>query len=56
MLEYLVRRTDTARILYGSDYSWIDARYALATVLFADIDADTRRCILADNARRLFAE
>ncbi len=56
MLEYLVRRVDTARILYGSDYSWIDARYALATVLFADIDAGTRRRILSENARRLFGE
>ena len=56
MLEYLVRRADTRRILYGSDYSWIDARYALATVLFADIDAGTRQRILAGNARRCFAE
>lgn len=56
MLEYLVRRADTARILYGSDYSWIDARYALATVLFADIDPATRQRILAGNARRCFGE
>jgi predicted TIM-barrel fold metal-dependent hydrolase len=56
MLEYLVRRADTSRILYGSDYSWIDARYALATVLFADIDAAVRRQILSGNARRLFGE
>jgi predicted TIM-barrel fold metal-dependent hydrolase len=56
MLEYLVRRADTERILYGSDYSWIDARYALATVLFADIDGRTRTRILSGNARRIIAD
>jgi len=56
MLEYLVRRVDRARILYGSDYSWIDARYALATVVFADIDEETRGMILSMNAGRLFPE
>ncbi len=54
MLEYLVRRVDRARILYGSDYSWIDVRYALATVLFADIDEETRRMIFSANAARVF--
>jgi hypothetical protein len=54
MLEYLVRRVDTGKILYGSDYSWIDVRYALAIVLFADIDERTRTRILRDNAAALF--
>ncbi len=54
MLEYFVRRVDRARILYGSDYSWIDVRYALATVIFADIDDRTKQMILHENAERLF--
>jgi predicted TIM-barrel fold metal-dependent hydrolase len=56
MLEYLVRRADTERILFGSDYSWIDFRYALATVLFAEIDGETRARILSGNARRWFPD
>jgi uncharacterized protein len=54
MLEYLVRRVPRTHILYGSDYSWIDVRYALATVLFADIDEETKQMIFSANAARVF--
>jgi hypothetical protein len=52
-LEYLVRRVDPGRILFGSDYSWIDLRYAAATVLFAELEAEAKRRILAENARMI---
>jgi predicted TIM-barrel fold metal-dependent hydrolase len=54
-LEYLARRVDPGRILFGSDYSWIDLRYAAATVLFAGLEAEAKRRILAENARRMLA-
>ena len=52
-LEYLVQRVDPRRILFGSDYSWIDLRYAAATVLFAGIDDRTKARILGENARAI---
>ncbi len=55
-LEYLVSRVDLRRILFGSDYSWIDLRYAAATVLFAGIDDRAKSRILADNARAVLPQ
>lgn len=52
-LEYLTQRVDVRRILFGSDYSWIDLRYALATVLFSRIGETEKRMILGENAQRL---
>jgi predicted TIM-barrel fold metal-dependent hydrolase len=52
-LEYLVERVDPRRILFGSDFSWIDLRYAAATVLFADIAERTKAQILGENARAI---
>ena len=52
-LEYLTRRVELGRILFGSDFSWIDLRYALATVLFARIGEEAKRRILGGNSRRL---
>jgi hypothetical protein len=54
-LEYLARRVDPGRILFGSDYSWIDLRYAAATVLFAEIEDRDKARILGENARRILA-
>jgi hypothetical protein len=55
-LEYLVARVDPRRVLFGSDYAWIDLRYAAATVLFAEIGAREKALILAENARKMLAE
>jgi hypothetical protein len=52
-LEYLAERVDPRRILFGSDYSWIDLRYAAATVLFAEIDDRVKALILGENARAI---
>jgi predicted TIM-barrel fold metal-dependent hydrolase len=53
-LEYLVKRVDVGKILFGSDFSWIDVRYAVAAVLFAEISERDKRMILSLNASRLF--
>jgi predicted TIM-barrel fold metal-dependent hydrolase len=55
-LEYLIARVDPHRILFGSDYAWIDLRYAAATVLFAAIDDRTKSWILAENARTVLPQ
>jgi predicted TIM-barrel fold metal-dependent hydrolase len=55
-LEYLVPRVDPGRILFGSDFSWIDLRYAAATVLFAGIDDRAKARILAENARAILPQ
>jgi predicted TIM-barrel fold metal-dependent hydrolase len=55
-LEYLVERVDPRRILFGSDFSWIDLRYAAATVLFADLDERIKAQILGENARAILPE
>ncbi len=52
-LEYIVGRVDPRRILFGSDYSWIDLRYAAAEVLFAEIGEREKAMILGENARLL---
>ncbi|MBN2551241.1 MAG: amidohydrolase family protein [Spirochaetales bacterium] len=52
-LEYLAKRVDVRRILFGSDYSWIDLRYALAIVLFSRLGEREKRMILGENSRRL---
>jgi len=52
-LEYLVRRVDVRRILFGSDYSWIDLRYALAVVLFSSLQEREKRLILSENGTRM---
>jgi predicted TIM-barrel fold metal-dependent hydrolase len=52
-LEYLLSRVSAERVLFGSDYSWIDIRYALATVLFSRLGDREKRLILSDNSRRI---
>jgi predicted TIM-barrel fold metal-dependent hydrolase len=55
-LEFLLRRVDPRRVLFGSDYSWIDLRYAAGTVLFARIGEESKRMIFGENARRILDE
>ncbi len=52
-LEFLVQRVDVGRILFGSDYSWIDLRYALAMVLFSRLDEREKQLVLSENGRRV---
>jgi len=52
-LEFLVQRVDVERILFGSDYSWIDLRYALAMVLFSRLGEREKQFILSENGRKV---
>jgi hypothetical protein len=52
-LEFLLQRVDAERILFGSDYSWIDLRYALAIVLFSRLSEAEKTLILSENSRRI---
>jgi hypothetical protein len=42
------------RVLFGSDYPWIDARSHLTRVYLANIPTAAKRAILRDNAVRVY--
>jgi predicted TIM-barrel fold metal-dependent hydrolase len=42
------------RVLFGSDYPWIDARSHLTRVYLADLPTGAKRAILRDNAVRVY--
>lgn len=54
LIEYLVREAGAAKVLFGSDCTWIDPRTQLGMVLDADVTLDDKRKIMCDNARRPF--
>jgi len=54
LVETLVREIGPERILYGSDYSMMDQRNMLGAVLGASISMNDKKCILHDNAARIF--
>lgn len=54
LVEYLVQEAGSDKVLYGSDFTWIDPRTQLGMVLDADVTLDDKRKIMCDNARRLF--
>ena len=54
LVEYLVSQVGAARILYGSDLTWIDPRTQLGMILDADISEGDKANILRDNAVKLF--
>lgn len=50
LLEELLARVPVEKILFGSDYPWLDPAANLARVLLSDIDAAARAMILGGNA------
>ena len=54
-IEFLCERAGADRILFGSDYPFVGLRYAIGTVLAADITDEDKKRILSTNARRLLA-
>ncbi|MBN1836312.1 MAG: amidohydrolase, partial [Spirochaetales bacterium] len=42
------------RVLFGSDYPWIDARSHLTRVYLADLPVQAKQAILRDNALRVY--
>jgi uncharacterized protein len=54
LIESLVRSMPDDRILYGSDYPWLDPRANLPRVYLADLPVAQKKKILADNALNVY--
>lgn len=50
----LVRRAGADRVLFGSDFPFIDQRTSLGRVVTAGLSDDALRAVLVDNAARVF--
>lgn len=50
LIETLVSSVPAEKILFGSDWPWLDPRAHLCRVLLADTDASTKQKILRENA------
>jgi len=55
IIEYMVERTSSEKILFGTDLPWYSPHYAAGAVLFAHISDNARHDILHRNAERLLA-
>ena len=54
LVESLVETVPVQKILFGSDYPWLDPRSRLSHVLLAEISAPDKTRILCENARRVY--
>ncbi len=54
LVESLVENVPHEKILFGSDYPWIDQRAHLSRVLLANIDNQIKKKILLDNAAHVY--
>ena len=54
LVETLAEAVPPEKILFGSDFPWIDPRANLSRVLLADIDDRLKRKILSDNAHTVY--
>ena len=54
LIETLAASVPPDKILYGSDFPWMDPGAQLTRVLLADVDDQVKRKILADNATKAF--
>lgn len=54
LLRHLVAELGAERVLFGSDFPFIDLRSSLGRVVAADLDDATLRAVLGGNARRLY--
>jgi predicted TIM-barrel fold metal-dependent hydrolase len=52
-IQQMVARLGPQRVLYGSDFPFIELRYALGRVVFAGLPAEALSLVLAGNARRV---
>ncbi|GAA3778480.1 amidohydrolase family protein [Plantactinospora mayteni] len=51
----MVRALGASKVVFGSDFPFIDLRYSLGRLIFADLDTEDRIAVLGGNASRLFA-
>jgi hypothetical protein len=54
LLETLLARVPSSRVLYGSDFPWFDPAANLTRVLLADIEEEGINRILRDNAIEVY--
>jgi len=54
LMESLVKAAPAEKILFGSDYPWLDLRSRLSHVLLADISTSDKTKILCENALRVY--
>ncbi len=54
LIENLVKSVPVDKILFGSDFPWLDPRANLLRVLLADIEPSIKMKILRDNAIRVY--
>jgi len=54
LIEDLSELVPPERILFGSDYPWLDPTANLSRVLLSDVSSNVKRRILADNAARVY--
>lgn len=54
LIEHLSELVPPEKILFGSDYPWVDPRANLSRVFLADVDNAVKRGLLADNAARVY--
>lgn len=54
LLVAMVEAIGAERVLFGSDFPFIDQRMSLGRVLYADLDPADRTAILSSGARRVF--
>lgn len=55
-LQTLVQEIGAHRVIYGSDFPFIDMRYSLGRALFAPITPEERLLVMGGNMRRLIAQ
>ena len=54
LIEDLVAQVPVDKILFGSDFPWLDPRAHLTRVLLAEIPAEAKAKILGENARKVY--
>lgn len=54
LIETLAETVPAEKILFGSDFPWLDPRANLSRVLLADVETAAKRRILCDNARAVY--
>jgi len=54
LIEWLVEQVGAERVLFATDFTWMDPRTHLGRVLAADLSPQARQLILSGNAVRLF--
>lgn len=55
LIETLVESVPVEKILFGSDFPWLDPRANLSRVLLAEVDLTAKRRILRDNAMHVYS-